>query len=582
MEGARKVSTFPTRLALSWCVLYSVLLTQLPVGAAENKCANDDVLLSWSPTDYDAKYPYTVDFSNDRWIHNSDRNTQPAECLTNLRVKPVGATPKVVSLRDFLVARRDDAEKAESGKDVLVMRNGANEGIVVDVGNSTQCLGTLAYVAAVAFDMEHWKMVHPFRLFSAAGTSIATWDDVLRSDNIVHLLVEGETWIWPGVEVGFTWRVNGFTLQTVALEPKVIVVHDFISEEETRAVIQEGERTLFRSPEKHYTDDPDQNYRTSETGTIDSKGPVASAVRKRAQRIGRLAEIEMVEPLQLLRYTKGKWYKKHRDAFPDPKFDLKELDMDGFNYPGEFVGWCSYWRHVLYAAVVEFNKTLTVQPQARPDHFGILQAAVQAYFSPGQNLWYPLHTNTKLQGLLFGLALENGLVPDDFRITSLSRFNQLIRENEEVLDKLIFPYLCKLLYPEGGDCRAEDMKYLGSLMSEDGLSSPSFKVEKNRIFTMLPYLSDVEEGGETVFPEAPGPGLFGRNTAKRQGMDSCHQGIHVPPIKGSAAFFYHLLPNMVIDELSSHGGCPPVRGIKYAMNIFCWNVNFQRGIQQYE
>jgi len=64
-------------------------------------------------------------------------------------------------------------------------------------------------------------------------------------------------------------------------------------------------------------------------------------------------------------------------------------------------------------------------------------------------------------------------------------------------------------------------------------------------------------------------------------MSDCSRGVHVPPKKGSAAMFYHLLPDGQRDRLSMHGGCPPVEGIKYAVNVFVWNINWEEGLQYF-
>merc|ERR1712242_287391 len=96
---------------------------------------------------------------------------------------------------------------------------------------------------------------------------------------------------------------------------------------------------------------------------------------------------------------------------------------------------------------------------------------------------------------------------------------------------------------------------------------------------MLPILNKVVAGGETVFPEADNiPRLFGSSKdqdIKREGMPSCGKGFAIPPIERGAAIFYHLHPTGEADILSTHGGCPPLKGsVKYAINIFCWNRDF--------
>lgn len=63
-----------------------------------------------------------------------------------------------------------------------------------------------------------------------------------------------------------------------------------------------------------------------------------------------------------------------------------------------------------------------------------------------------------------------------------------------------------------------------------------------RVCTILMYLCDVEEGGETSFPEV---------------------GVKVKPIKGDAVLFYNCKPNGDVDPLSLHQGDPVIKGTKW-------------------
>ncbi|KAK5577396.1 hypothetical protein RB653_002337 [Dictyostelium firmibasis] len=63
-----------------------------------------------------------------------------------------------------------------------------------------------------------------------------------------------------------------------------------------------------------------------------------------------------------------------------------------------------------------------------------------------------------------------------------------------------------------------------------------------RVCTILMYLCDVEEGGETSFPEV---------------------GVKVKPIKGDAVLFYNCKPNGEVDPLSLHQGDPVLKGTKW-------------------
>lgn len=76
---------------------------------------------------------------------------------------------------------------------------------------------------------------------------------------------------------------------------------------------------------------------------------------------------------------------------------------------------------------------------------------------------------------------------------------------------------------------------------------------------MLLYLTDVEEGGETVF-------LFeGKGGLKRlPGVNykACNTGIKVKPRAGDALLFWSQNPDTTVDKHSLHGGCPVVSYIE--------------------
>ncbi|KAG2318655.1 hypothetical protein Bca4012_055148 [Brassica carinata] len=78
-----------------------------------------------------------------------------------------------------------------------------------------------------------------------------------------------------------------------------------------------------------------------------------------------------------------------------------------------------------------------------------------------------------------------------------------------------------------------------------------------RIASFLLYLSDVEEGGETMFPFENGANM-GAGYDYKQCV-----GLKVKPRKGDGLLFYSVFPNGTIDQTSLHGSCPVTKGEKW-------------------
>lgn len=92
----------------------------------------------------------------------------------------------------------------------------------------------------------------------------------------------------------------------------------------------------------------------------------------------------------------------------------------------------------------------------------------------------------------------------------------------------------------------------------------------NRLVTVLWYMSDVEEGGETNFPRAGGLS-HPRNTQSCKQNDGVRYGYFSKPIKGMVTLFYSLKPDGSFDEYSLHAACAVKRGLKWAANKWIHN-----------
>lgn len=76
----------------------------------------------------------------------------------------------------------------------------------------------------------------------------------------------------------------------------------------------------------------------------------------------------------------------------------------------------------------------------------------------------------------------------------------------------------------------------------DFFSSSNKKVTNNRISTLVMYLNDVEQGGETFFPSL---------------------NFTVSPKKGMAVYFEYFYNDHTLNELTLHGGAPVITGEKW-------------------
>ena len=76
----------------------------------------------------------------------------------------------------------------------------------------------------------------------------------------------------------------------------------------------------------------------------------------------------------------------------------------------------------------------------------------------------------------------------------------------------------------------------------DFFSSTSKVTSNNRISTLIMYLNDVEQGGETFFPKL---------------------NLSVSPQKGMAVYFEYFYSDEDLNELTLHGGAPVIAGEKW-------------------
>ena len=86
-----------------------------------------------------------------------------------------------------------------------------------------------------------------------------------------------------------------------------------------------------------------------------------------------------------------------------------------------------------------------------------------------------------------------------------------------------------------------------------------------RMATMLIYLEDTEEGGETIFPNGVRPEDWDADEPGNHNSwsDCAKKGIPVKSHRGDAVLFWSLKEDYTLDNGSLHGACPVIKGEKW-------------------
>ena len=147
--------------------------------------------------------------------------------------------------------------------------------------------------------------------------------------------------------------------------------------------------------------------------------------------------------------------------------------------------------------------------------------------------------------------LARGKYPAVTRVEErLSRFTMLPWYNGE--DMQILSYGVGEKYSAHHDVGEKNTKSGQQLSAEGG----------QRVATVLLYLQDTEEGGETAFPDSEW--IEPESEYAQQKFSECAKnGVAFKPKRGDGLLFFSITPEGDIDQKSMHAGCPVVKGTKW-------------------
>ena len=115
---------------------------------------------------------------------------------------------------------------------------------------------------------------------------------------------------------------------------------------------------------------------------------------------------------------------------------------------------------------------------------------------------------------------------------------------------------------------------------QDGLTSPN---GGKRIATVLMFLHEPEQGGETSFPQGqPLPAVAQRLRGMKDQLSDCAwrdgRGLSVKPKRGDAVLFFSFKRHGASDLASTHASCPTVGGVKWTATKWIHERKFDTGV----
>ncbi|KAH9105750.1 hypothetical protein AeMF1_018531 [Aphanomyces euteiches] len=307
---------------------------------------------------------------------------QPAECSA--------PAPQFEGFLVHVKVAMAKKETLRASDRIFLLLNGQNDGIYVSWNGNASCLHAAAKSAAIALGADRDRLQYGIRLYNQHGLPIISAADLEANHRIAHILLEYQIWVWPGIELGHEYNVDGVILKTVGLKPLVYAVSNFFTSDEATAIIEAAQAKLERSKVNDAnTSKAVSASRTSHTAFLTTSA-FTRDFQRRSAKLARLPSPSYAEGLQLVRYAAGEFYRRHLDTF-----DSVNLLPKGY-----------------YARTIDDYKAWAAWAAAQLDALG--DGVVPAGFRKGEPLYPNPDDDTTFPLALVDAFLKVGLAENYF------------------------------------------------------------------------------------------------------------------------------------------------------------------------